>query len=349
MKKIVILGLLASVCVYANTSSAAPQDSWQWTCTPMQITDLYKNKVTWQTLTCDGSLNNKVVLKSLNINVVTAPVNDPEVKFVPYESQTPTQLDMLPNIAGSLNAKTNVLAGINGGYFFRSDVKRFVDNICPYKTVTPPKPGTSMGDSLLQHDGQNFSTNCAFMPGKAENPRASLILSGINPDTGKSAPYITLVKPDVTYTQANNVIPDAIGAGPNLVTDGKLTVNNPDENLIPTSEFAANSAVGIINDASGNPAQLVLFTVDGSDDSLKKGWPGMNATEMADFMLNYLKVSNAISMDQGGSTTMYVGASDLSTFPLHVVSNSDFEPGVPRSERSIRDIYDGLFIAVPKQ
>jgi len=279
---------------------------------------------------------------------VYAPINDPEIKFVPYEAQSTNQLAKLPEIADSLSSRYNVLAGINGGYFFRNDVKHFKDNICPAKTFNPPKAGDSMGDSLLQHDGKNYATNCAFWPGKAENPRAALILSGINPNSGKNAPYITLVKPDVVYTQAGNVIPDAIGAGPNLVTNGKLTVSDPDENLLPTLEFAANSAVGIINDNAGNPAQLVFFTVDGSDDSPKKGWPGMNALEMADFMLHYVKVANAISMDQGGSTTMYVAESDPAIYPLHVVSDSDFVPGMPRSVKNVRNIYDGLFIAVPK-
>lgn len=62
----------------------------------------------------------------------------------------------------------------------------------------------------------------------------------------------------------------------------------------------------------------------------------MNAFQMADFMLNYLKVSNAISMDQCGSTTLYVAPSDLTIYPLHVVSNSNFEPGKPLSQDNIR-------------
>lgn len=344
-RSLITIACLLSTTLYnfANAST-----SWQWKCTQQQTTNLYKNKITWKTLNCDGYDHNIKILKSLNINVIQAPVNDPEIKFVPYHAQTPTQLAKLPDIANSLPSQYNVVSAINGGYFYRSDVPNFKDNICTHKTHNPPKPGDSMGDSLLQFDGVNYATNCAYMPGIAEKPRASLILTGINPATGKQAPYITLVKPDTIYTEAGGVIPDAIGAGPNLITNGKLTVNTPDENLVPTFEFAANSAIGIINDNSGNPMQLVYFTVDGNDDSFEKGWPAMNAYQMADFMLNYLKVSNAISMDQGGSTTLYVAASDINIYPLHVVSNSKYQPFKPRSADNVREIYDGLFITVPK-
>lgn len=330
--------------LFSTSPHATETTSWHWNCSIIQTSQLYKNKVTWQTLNCDGYLQNIKILKSLNINVIYAPINDPEIQFVPYRAQTPTQLAKLPDIAASL-PQYNVLAGINGGYFYRIDQADFKDNICLYKTHHPPKPGDSMGDSLLQYNGMSYATNCAFIPGIAQNPRASLILTGVNPQTGKPAPYITLVKPDMIYKQPNDVIPDAIGAGPNLVTNGKLTVNNPDENLIPTLEFAANAAIGIINNTKGDPTQLVLFTVDGNDKSFEKNWPGMNASQMADFMLHYLKVSNAISMDQGGSTTAFVSASDLSIYPLHVVSNANYEPGVPRSANNVREIYDGLFIA----
>lgn len=342
------LSVLISISSYATDNQNSDSKKWDWQCSIKQTSDLFKDKIIWKTLLCDGFVNHKKTLENLNINIVFAPLNDPEIKFVPYQAQSSNQLEKLPQIADHLNAKYNIIAGINGGYFYRMDVPGFTDNICYYKTFDPPKPGESIGDSLLQYNGKSYATNCAFMPGLAESSRAALILTGVDPVSLKTAPYITLVKPNTVYMQKDQ-IPDAIGAGPNLITDGKLTVNDPNENLLPTLEFSANSAVGIINDTDGYPAQIVFFVVDGNNNSAENDWPAMNAYQMADFMLNYLKVSNAMSMDQGGSTTLYVSASDLSLYPMHVVSNSHFEPGVPPSANYIRDIYDGLFITTPKE
>lgn len=330
--------------LYCHAKNTA---AWNWSCNVVQSTDLYQGKVIWKTLNCNGT-SDIVKLNNLNINVIYAPTNDPTIKILPRQANTPNQLAQLPAIADELSAQYNILAGINGGYFYRNDVTNFNDNICPSKTKNPPKPTDSMGDSLLQYNNATEATNCVYIPG-VTTPRASLILTGINPLTNKPAPYITLVNPDVSYKNPDGTFPDAIGAGPNLITDGKITVDNPEEGLMgPTLEFAANTAVGIINDQNNNPSQIVLFTVDGNDQSFQKNLPAMNAAEMADFLLNYLKVNNAISMDQGGSTTMYVAASDLTIYPLHVVSNSNYDPTKPRSADNIRNIYDGIFIATNK-
>src|SRR5579872_3167672 len=153
-----LTGLFFSGCLHAADPTL------RWNCSAVQTTNLYKNKVTWQTLNCDGYYNNQPLLKSLNINVIYAPLNDPEIKFMPHQAATSNQLAKLPDIANGINTPYNVVAGINGGYFYRNDVNKFKDNICFYKTFTPPKPTDSMGDSLLQHDGSNFAKNCAFWP-----------------------------------------------------------------------------------------------------------------------------------------------------------------------------------------
>ena len=359
--------LLVSTSLYANTQNKMQITLGQestLSCSVGKTSKIYKDKVIWQTLTCDGYLFSKIAGKlfprTLNINVVYAPVNDPEIQIIPYHAQTENQLAKLPEIANSLSSEYTVISGINGGYFFRNDSKGFNDNICLDKNTDRPKPGDSMGDSLLQHHGVLHAVNCALTKtlGKAfEQPRSVLVLTGAN------APYITFVDHDKAYTikdkQGKEIYPDAFGAGPNLVTDGKLDVSgipgmpsHRDENLFPTIEFSANAAVGIINDAGGKPAQFVFFTVDGNNNSFihpARNLGGMNAQEMAELMIKYLKVSNAISMDQGGSTTLYIAASDPKEYPLNVVSNSDYKgPGVPRDPKSVRNIYDGLFIAVKK-
>lgn len=350
-----ILTLFTSITPVAYAASEVDQARYEaslleWQCQVKQTTPLYQDKVIWQTLSCVGHSILQTI-KDLNINLVYVPVNDPDIKLLPYSAQTEDQLATLPEIAASLAAhqeKLNVIAGINGGYYYRINADRFLDTICMDKNINHPKLPNSMGDSLLQYDGQNYAANCAFIPGIRENARASLILTGTNPITHFSAPYITYVKPDTSYIQ-DMTFPDAMGAGPNLITNGKVMVNNPNEDLqLSALEFSANTAVGIINDAQGHPAKMVFFTVDGNDESRKKHWPGMNAYQMASFLLNYVKVADAMSMDQGRSTTMYVAASDPAVYPFHVVSNANYEPNQPVSERKVRRIYDGLFIAVKK-
>ena len=74
-----------------------------------------------------------------------------------------------------------------------------------------------------------------------------------------------------------------------------------------------------------------LMTIDGHDGgTVVQPTSGIDAREMAHFMLDYLGVDQAMGMDQGGSTTMWIQ-------DYGVVSN----PGL-----GTRLLFGGLFIQV---
>jgi len=95
----------------------------------------------------------------------------------------------------------------------------------------------------------------------------------------------------------------AIGAGPNLITDGAINITDKEEELGPggndVTRRAGHTALGITKDN-----KLVLFSVDDRKSKSTESL-GMNLKEIAEYLLK-LNVTDAINMDGGDSTTMVI-------------------------------------------
>jgi exopolysaccharide biosynthesis protein len=114
---------------------------------------------------------------------------------------------------------------------------------------------------------------------------------------------------------------DAIGAGPNLVTNGvkNITIEGFDwyQQKAPRTAVALNQA-----------GHVLLVTVDGR----YSGADGMTLDVLAGFLINELQAASGMNFDGGGSTTMYVSKQGIVNKP---------------SGGCDRSLYNGLF-AYPK-
>ena len=91
----------------------------------------------------------------------------------------------------------------------------------------------------------------------------------------------------------------AMGAGPNLITDGKIDITGTEEQFQSDILYgrAPRSALGITENN-----HLLLFTVDGRQQNLSIG---MTLTELAEFMLKF-DVHDGMNLDGGDSARMAV-------------------------------------------
>ena len=93
----------------------------------------------------------------------------------------------------------------------------------------------------------------------------------------------------------------AIGAGPNLITEGKINITDKEEELGPNgndvTQRDSHTAMGITKDN-----KLIFFTVDGRKVSYSRG---MSLKTIAGYLLN-MGVVEAVCMDGGNSTAMIV-------------------------------------------
>ena len=194
-------------------------------------------------------------------------------------------------------------------FFFLVDITGFwFDDVCREKVrkeanlpANPFTPNTGVSDGLIKVDGKVLGNNCNCTG--YSRPAVAIL-------DGKDSSIQILHRGETVERSVQN----AIGAGPNLVsydsTTGQSFIDIPsDDDNINILEHAANTAIAFIYDQS-NPsvvAKTLLVTTDGSDECgpFQVGC-GLNAKNFASFLKDYLKVSVAMSMDQGGSTTMWV-------------------------------------------
>lgn len=140
---------------------------------------------------------------------------------------------------------------------------------------------------------------------------------------------------------------NAIGAGPNLVsyntTSAESYIDIPaDDDNINILEHAANTAVGITY-VNGKASRMVMVTTDGSDECGPKDITcGLNSKDLASLMKDHFQTAMAMSMDQGGSTTMWVKGANPSRDG--VVSRSHNTE--PVEEDGPRHVANGLFLAL---
>ena len=175
----------------------------------------------------------------------------------------------------SMAQRTGALVAVNGGYYNKDGGPLglvIIDGILQSPHVAKRPPRTALG---VRYDKKILIDRI-----KAVNDRV-ISLSGKD------------------WTR----VIYAIGAGPNLITDGKINITAKEEELGPggndVTRRAGHTALGITKDN-----KLVLFSVDDRKSKSTESL-GMNLTEIAEYLLK-LNVTDAINMDGGDSTTMVI-------------------------------------------
>lgn len=291
------LGLFTSLLTLAVISSgdlsgrfsmqsapeAAQSDFGQWT--------LRSNTpgLIWASRTFKSSPYGNQVVKVLFVDPTV-------VTLQSVKTQYPTKYESVL----SMGKRTNALAGINGGFFCYT-----TNDICGSTACTSPAqcPANQVdGLSLLIVSGQLSSTNCAL--------RTSFGFSS-------GTPQIKQVASGQGWSGVNY----AIGAGPNLVTNGVKNITQ--EGFCWYGENAPRTAV-----ATNSAGQILLVTVDGR----YPGADGMTIDCLANFLISELSAVSAMNFDGGGSTTMYYNGAIVN------------KPSDTSCDGCCRCVYDGLFV-----
>jgi exopolysaccharide biosynthesis protein len=329
-----IFGILVLAVVLSIAFSA------EWYCIDLQTTTLAGGAV-WKTENCT---NDATAQPLLTVNSVTFDLASAQLRAIPAVSvKTDEPLQTLPDMAAQ---NENYIAGINGGYFWRVDIDGiWIDDVCRGKTrkeantpVSSRNFNFGVSDGLVKIDGKVVGNNCdckgysrpAILEIKGEDSRINVVHRG--------------------ETTTDDVM-NAIAAGPNLVsfnpTTGESYVDIPaDDDNINIYEHAANTAVGVRYANANNglkSSTMVLVTTDGSDECSRKNIAcGLNSTDLASLMKDHFLTNVAMSMDQGGSTTMWVKGA----YPERngVVSRSHNTE--PAEQDGPRHVANGLFITL---
>ena len=97
---------------------------------------------------------------------------------------------------------------------------------------------------------------------------------------------------------------DAIGAGPQLIKDGKISITTKQEKVLPDIAIGRAPRTAI---AETNDQHILLVVVDGRQPHSI----GMTLTELAEFLLRY-SAQKAMNLDGGGSSAILVHGRVLS-------------------------------------
>jgi exopolysaccharide biosynthesis protein len=318
-----------------------------WYCIEIQSTSLENNAAIWKTENCTNDASAQPLL---TVNSVSFDLSSLAVRAIPAVSVDPNNpLQGLPDMA---KQNDKFLAGINGGYFWRVDISGlWIDDVCRGKTrMEASKPAASthpnygVSDGLVKIDGIVVGNNCNC--------------------SGYSRPAILAIDGeqstiDVVHRAetVDDSVKNAIAAGPNLVSfnssTGESYVDIPsDDDNINILEHAANTAVGVIyseqNKKVGSAlrsssGKMIFVTTDGSDECGPKDIScGLNSRDLASLMKDHFGAHVAMSMDQGGSTTMWVKGANPARDG--VVSRS--HNNKPVEEDGPRNVANGLFLAL---
>lgn len=312
--------------------------STEWYCVDIQQTTIAEG-VIWKTENCT---NDATATPSLTVNTVTFNLASTVVRAIPAVSGDPNNpLQTLPEMAAQ-NEK--FIAGINGGYFWRVDIDGFwFDDVCRGKTRDDANHPASLdnvnygvSDGLVKIDGKLVGNNCNC--------------------TGYSRPAILVIDGEESTVNVahrgdtvDDTVVNAIAAGPNLVSynasSGESYIDIPeDDDNINILEHAANTAVGIRYGKDGSKSsEMILLTTDGSDECGPKDIScGLNSNALASLMKDKFGAKLAMSMDQGGSTTMWVKGANPDRNGVVSRSHND----EPVEQDGPRHVANGLFISL---
>jgi exopolysaccharide biosynthesis protein len=325
-----ILGLFTLlVCGFASAQN--------WRCIDIKAPKQLEEGVTYQMQNC--TKQPEPAQPDLTVNIVTVDLSSPNVRVRPAVADPKKQLQPVPDMA---TQNPNFIVGINGGYFWRVDITNFwVDDVCWFKSreeanapVSKDNVNNGIHDGLIKIDGVVYGNNCnchgfsrpAVMSFDGENTNVQVLHRG---------------------ETVGDEVQNAIGAGPNLVSYNSTTktsyVDIPaDDDNINILEYAANTAVAAkLNPDTGKATHVMLMTTDGSDEC-GPSMPscGLNMEGLGELLKEAYGANIAISMDQGGSTTMWIKGERPDR--NGVVSRS--HSSVPDIEDTPRNVANGVFI-----
>lgn len=318
-----------------------------WSCISIANQTLAEG-VTWLQQNCTRDAQRSP--PTLVVNSITVDITRSDIRLVAAQAADSGGNQSLKSLPDIGRQDPRNLAGINGGYFWRVDVNGFWrDNVCrgkrreeAEKPADPSHPNYGVGDGVVIVDGVLKSSNCNC--------------------TGNSRPAVMLLNGDESAIEVLQRgespapgVPNALGAGPNLVSwnasAGAAFVDIPkdDDNVNRVVREAATAAglVQHMDDATGKlvASAAVLVTTDGSDSChVWEEWCGLQLKHLATLMRDVHGCTSAMSMDQGGSTTMWLqkdvsGQADQTD---GVVSNADnVDSNTPGAGRAIAN---GLFV-----
>lgn len=320
-----------------------------WYCIELQSTILGDNAAVWKTENCT---NDATAQPSLTVNSVTFDLSSTKVRAMAAVSGSDTSPLQPLNEMAKQNDK--FIAGINGGYFWRVDISGFwIDDVCRGKTrneanhpASSENPNYGVSDGLIKVDGKILGSNCDC---------SGFSRPAILAIDGEQSTIDVVHRAESVSDDVNN----AIGAGPNLVsfnaTSGESYIDIPsDDDNINILEHAANTAVGVIysqqnkrlqssGTVKGDTGKMIFVTTDGSDECGPKDITcGLNSKDLASLMKDHFNTHVAMSMDQGGSTTMWVkGASPSRDGIVSRSHNTE-----PVEQDGPRNIANGLFLSL---
>eukprot|EP01038_Epipyxis_sp_PR26KG_P015555 gene15555-21004_t len=330
--------MLISIILFVFLVSFPVFEATSWYCVELQSTVLVDG-IIWKTENCTNDANTSPLLTVNSIAVDLAKTNG-NYRVIPAVASSNTSLQTLPDMA----TQKSFIAGINGGYFWRVDISGiWIDDVCRGKTRKEAEQPASeknanfgVSDGLIKVDGQVLGNNCNC---SGYSRPAVLELSG------EDSTIEVLYRGETVGKDVTN----AIGAGPNLVsfnaTSSESYIDIPsDDDNINILEHAANTAVGLqFNKVDKKAMMLTMVTTDGSDECGPRDITcGLNSKDLASLMKDHFSSSVAMSMDQGGSTTMWVKGANPDR--NGVVSRSHNTE--PVDQDGPRNIANGLFIEV---
>lgn len=189
---------------------------------------------------------------------------------------------------------------------------------------------------MIKVDGTVYSNNCDCF---GYSRPAVIELDGVN------------TKIEVLHRgeTVDDSVKNALGAGPNLLsfnaTTGEAYVDVPsDDDNINKVVYEATASVGLnLDPKTGLVTSLVMVETDGSDDCLpNQDWCGIFAKDLGALHKEAFGLELAMSMDQGGSTTMWIaGENPSKNGIISRATNTE-----PAENEGARNIANGLFIEV---
>ena len=181
------------------------------------------------------------------------------------------------NTTSEIAVAADAVLGVNGGFFCMGSY-----SLCSPEGAACARACEDVG--LVTIDHQNKAPNCQNPDdvartalGLADGPAKQQIL------------WTKAVKPLQSWREPEF----ALGAGPNLVSDGVVDAAN--QGFPWMDEAAPRTAIGFSDQT------IFLVVVDGRNDNAT----GMTIAQLAEFMVS-LGAVDAMNLDGGGSSTLFI-------------------------------------------
>lgn len=229
------------------------------------------------------------------VNVLDVDLANPAVRIRPVRAWD----SVYHTVVDMGDSTAGAVAGVNGGFF----LNKGSDDIC--RACDTGSCPAFRASSLLQIADSMFSTNC----------RTARSAFGID---AAGDVHFSIAPANMHWAN----MPYAVGAGPTLVSGGQAVPLTDSTMLFPWIGSAhARTAVAL--DGRGH---LLLVTID---------VPGLTLPGLANFLIDSLDAREAMNLDGGGSTTMWVrdrGIGGLANCPSSSANCGQ------------RRVYDGLYV-----